>query len=77
MAKEEKERDPASKLAKRKGKKDPEDDGEKKKGGKLRWFFGWIVLPGTLLGSIFLAGVHVGARHPDMVLSRLFVWLFS
>ena len=77
MAKESKKADPASKLAKRKGEKDEGEETEKKKGGKLRWIFGWIILPGTLLSSLFLAGVHVGARHPDMWLSRLFVWLFG
>lgn len=53
-------------------------EGETKRGGgKLRWILGWVVVPGLLLGSIFAAGLHVGAHYPEMWLSRFFVWLFG
>lgn len=45
--------------------------------GKLRWVLGWIVLPGTIISALFLTGVHVGARHPDMGLSRLLLKVFG
>ncbi len=72
MASEGKKKDPDTKLEKS---KDGDEKPEKK--GKLRWILGWIVLPGSFLSAIFLAGVHVGARHPDMWLSEFFHWLFS
>lgn len=37
----------------------------------LRWVLGWIVLPASIIAALFLVGVHVGARHPDMLWSRL------
>ena len=43
---------------------------------KLRWLLGWIVLPGSLIAALFLTGVHVGARHPDMGLSRILLKVF-
>ncbi len=52
-------------------------DSPPKRDGKLRWVLGWIVLPGTLLAGLFLAGVHVGARHPDRVLARTLLKLFD
>ncbi len=55
-----------------------DDEGE---GGgkrdKIRWVLGWIVIPGSILGALFLFGVHVGARNPQMWLSKLAVWLFG
>lgn len=53
---------------------------EPKKGSKARivkFFVGWVFLPGCLLGGVFLAGVHWGASSPDMWLSQGFVQLFS
>jgi hypothetical protein len=44
---------------------------------KLRWVLGWIVLPGTLIAGLFLAGVHVGARRPDQGLARLLLKVFG
>jgi hypothetical protein len=44
---------------------------------KLRWMLGWIVLPLAVVGGLFSLGVHVGARHPDMALSRLLLWIFD
>jgi hypothetical protein len=55
------------------------DDAETEEagGGRFRWLLGWVVVPGALLGALFLAGVHVGANHPDMWLSRLIAWIGS
>lgn len=44
---------------------------------RVRWLIGWVLVPGSLLLALFLVGVHVGARHPDMALSRLMLWLFG
>ncbi len=44
---------------------------------RLRWLMGWLVIPALIVASLFLAGMHVGARHPDMWLARLLVWLFG
>lgn len=52
------------------------DEGSKSP-SKLRWIFGWLVIPGTIVAALFLAGVHVGATHPDMVLSRATLWMFD
>ena len=46
-------------------------------GGKLRWVLGWIVLPGTIIAALFLAGVHVGARGPDRPLARMLLKMFG
>jgi hypothetical protein len=48
-----------------------------KRPSKLRWLLGWVFVPLLLLGSLFLAGVHVGARHPQMGLSRATLWMFD
>lgn len=56
-------------------KPDAEEEGEEQKEGKLRWLVGWVVIPGGLLGALFLAGVHIGANYPDMWFSRLIGWL--
>jgi hypothetical protein len=48
-----------------------------KRASKLRWLFGWVIVPLLLLGALFLAGVHVGARHPQMWLSRATLWMFD
>ena len=44
---------------------------------RLRWVLGWIVLPGSLITLLFLSGVHVGARHPDMWMTRVMLWGFG
>jgi hypothetical protein len=44
---------------------------------RLRWVFGWVAIPGAIVMALFLAGVHVGARHPAMWLSRAMLWLFG
>ena len=45
--------------------------------GRLRWLLGWVVLPLTLIAALFFAGVHVGARNPDMGLARALLKLFG
>lgn len=45
--------------------------------GKFGWLLGWIVVPLLLFGALFLGGVHVGARYPDMWLSRATLWAFD
>ena len=51
------------------------DTSEGKKPGKIAWIIGWILVPGLVIGGLFLAGVHVGARHPDMFLTRGVLWM--
>lgn len=53
------------------------DEEEERKEGRLRWLVGWVLVPGGVVGSIFLAGVHVGANYPDMWLSKLITWIGS
>lgn len=48
-----------------------------KRSSKLGWVLGWIVAPLLVLGCLFGLGVHVGARHPQMWLSRATLWLFD
>jgi hypothetical protein len=48
-----------------------------RRGSKLRWLLGWVLVPLLLLAALFLAGVHVGARHPQMWLSRTTLWMFD
>ncbi|MCA9700982.1 MAG: hypothetical protein KC431_25880 [Myxococcales bacterium] len=45
--------------------------------GKLRWFLGWVVIPGTLLAALFFSGVHFGARNPEMWIARMLGWLLG
>lgn len=44
---------------------------------RLRWLLGWVAIPSVFVLTLFLSGVHVGARNPDMWLSRLMIWLFG
>lgn len=48
-----------------------------KRPSKLRWLLGWVIVPMSLLAALFLAGVHVGARYPQMGLSRATLWMFD
>lgn len=48
-----------------------------KTSSKLRWILGWIGVPGLLIAGLLLAGVHVGARHPQMGLTRAVLWVMS
>jgi hypothetical protein len=67
-------RPPEKKLERRGPPPDAEDDDERGS-GRLRWFVGWVLVPGGVLAALFLAGVHVGANYPDLWLSRLITWL--
>lgn len=54
-------------------------EGEAKKGW-LSWAVGWILVPGTIIGLIFGAGLMVGVHLHDSWYSRLVMWfagLFS
>jgi hypothetical protein len=57
-------------------KKAPEGE-EPKRQGMVRWVLGWVLVPAIVVGLIFGAGLHVGARHPEMWLSRFFLWIFG
>lgn len=39
------------------------------------WLTGWLLVPALIIGGLFAAGVHVGARHPDMLLTRGVLWV--
>jgi hypothetical protein len=47
------------------------------KPNRVRWLIGWVAIPALIVLALFLTGVHVGARHPDMALSRAMLWLFG
>jgi hypothetical protein len=52
----------------------PQDDSAG--GNRLRrLLLGWVLVPALIIGALFAAGVHVGARHPDMLLTRAVLWL--
>jgi hypothetical protein len=55
----------------------PDEDETASPPSRVRWLVGWVLIPGAIVSSLFLAGVHVGARHPDMWLSRAMLWLFG
>jgi hypothetical protein len=48
-----------------------------KRSSKLRLLLGWVIVPLSLLAVLFLAGVHVGARHPQSGLSSAILWVFD
>ena len=50
----------------------PEQGG---RSGVLGWLVGWLLVPALVVGGLFAAGVHVGARHPDMLLTRGVLWM--
>jgi len=56
---------------------DASKSGKSRGPSKLRWVLGWVVLPGSLVATLFLAGVHLGARHPDMLWSRVVLRAFK
>lgn len=55
----------------------PEPSETSRAPSRLRWVLGWVAIPATIVLALFLAGVHVGARHPDLWLSRFMMWLFA
>ena len=50
-------------------------EGEAPKESKLGWILGWIVLPGTVIGGIFGAGVLLGAHNHDGWFPRAVMWV--
>lgn len=40
-----------------------------------RVLLGWVLVPALVIGALFAAGAHVGARHPDMLLTRGVLWI--
>lgn len=55
----------------------PASDDAPRKSSKLGWVIGWIVVPLLCVSALFLGGVHVGARHPQMWFSRALLWMAS
>ena len=53
---------------------DSEQDGGGRS-GVLGWLVGWLLVPALVVGALFAAGVHVGAQHPDMLLTRGVLWV--
>lgn len=49
-----------------------EADGNKR---LRRVLLGWVLVPLLIIGALFAAGAHVGARHPDMFLTRAVLWM--
>lgn len=43
--------------------------------GWLSWAVGWVLVPATILGLIWVGGVLVGVHLHDSWLSRLVVWV--
>ena len=50
-------------------------EGDPKKGGALSFLFGWIALPGAVLGGLFGLGVFLGVNGPDAWYTRFVRWL--
>lgn len=47
------------------------------KAGKLKWLIGWVLVPLSVVGALFLSGVHIGARHPQGWMARAVLWMFD
>jgi hypothetical protein len=58
-------------------KPDPSSDDVAPSPRRSRGLIGWVAIPTVIVLALFLAGVHVGARHPDLWLSRLMLWLLG
>jgi hypothetical protein len=58
-------------------KSDPASEDVEATPGRHRGLIGWVAVPTVIVLTLFLAGVHVGARNPDLWLSRLMVWLLG
>lgn len=41
----------------------------------LRWLVGWVLLPLTCLGGLFVFGMHWGAHNPDSQWVSLTRWV--
>lgn len=67
-------------LAKKTGKSAEGEAEGKRPRSRLSWIVGWVLVPGTVVGLIFGAGLMVGVHLHDSWFSRLVVWcveLFS
>ena len=51
------------------------EEGEPKQRGWLSWAVGWVLVPGTVVGLIFGAGLMVGVHLHDSWFSRLVMWV--
>ena len=40
-----------------------------------RWVFGWVAVPGSLVGGLFAAGLLVGAHASESWFTRSIVWI--
>jgi hypothetical protein len=43
--------------------------------GRLAWFLGWVVLPGTVVAAIFGGGVVLGAHDHEGWFARSVMWV--
>ncbi len=48
-----------------------------KREGRLAWAFGWIVLPSSIVGVLFLGGMLIGAHFHDSWFTRALVWIWD
>jgi hypothetical protein len=55
----------------------PEPASDEPSPDRTRGLIGWVAVPVVIVLTLLLAGMHVGARHPDLWLSRLMVWLLG
>jgi hypothetical protein len=55
-------------------KAEPEGDDARPRSWK-RWVLGWIVLPGSFVGGVVLAGALVGAHYSESWFARLVSWV--
>lgn len=62
-------------IEKRKPAEAAAPEGEEPRRGWLSWVVGWLLVPGTVVGLIFGAGVLVGAHFSDGWFARAVVWL--
>jgi hypothetical protein len=53
----------------------PEGGEPSSRRGWLSWVVGWLLVPGTVVGLIFGAGVLLGAHRHDGWYARTVVWL--
>jgi hypothetical protein len=74
MAKDDASKAPA-KAAKKDLVKTEGDEGEATPHGWKRWVFGWVVVPGSLVGALFAGGALVGAHMSESWFTRSIVWV--
>jgi hypothetical protein len=44
------------------------------KAGWVSWLMGWVIVPASVIGAIFAAGVMFGAHQPDSWFTRAVLW---